>query len=195
MPELPYAQDALAPRMSADTLAYHYGKHLQAYIDTVNSLVKDTPLADKTLKELILEADGKLYNQAAQAWNHILFFRQLTPNAAPMSSAMSQAIAARWGSFDEFKKEFTQAAVGLFGSGWVFLALDHKHELQIVPEPNAGNPYKRGLRPLMCIDVWEHAYYLDYQNRRAAYVDNFWSLIDWSYVEHRMTLDDSLMFY
>lgn len=195
MPKLPYEQNALAPRMSAETLAYHYGKHLQTYIDNINKLIKGTPYEEKTLKEIIQKADGPIYNNAAQAWNHILFFKQLTPVPVNLTQNMSQAIAGRWGSFDEFKKEFTAAAVSLFGSGWVWLALDKKHQLQIVSTPNAGNPIKQDMRPLMCIDVWEHAYYLDYQNRRAAYVENFWFLINWDYVEHRMQRDDSQLYY
>lgn len=195
MPELPYAQDALAPRMSAETMAYHFGKHLQTYLDNVNRLIVGTPYEELTLKEIVCKADGAIFNNAAQAWNHILFFKQLTPLPVAMSSHMSQAIAAQFGSVDAFKKQFCDAAIGLFGSGWVWLALDNKHELHIVAEPNAGNPVTKDMRPLFCIDVWEHAYYVDYRNRRAEYVENFWSLIDWDKVEKRMDRDDSPLFY
>lgn len=192
---LPYAQDALAPRMSAETLAFHHGKHLQTYIDNLNRLAEGTPYADMSLKEIVQKADGALLNNAAQAWNHILFFKQLTPQPVNMSSALTQTISARFGSVEAFREAFKQAAIGLFGSGWVWLALDKEHQLQIVPEPNAGNPIRQGMRPLMCIDVWEHAYYLDYQNRRADYVKNFWYLIDWDRVENRMQSDEYMLYF
>lgn len=192
---LPYAQDALAPRMSAETLAFHHGKHLQTYIDNLNRLVEGTPYADMPLKEIVQKADGALLNNAAQAWNHILFFKQLTPQPVNMSSTLTQTISARFGSVETFREAFEQAAIGLFGSGWVWLALDKEHQLQIVPEPNAGNPIRQGMRPLMCIDVWEHAYYLDYQNRRADYVKNFWYLIDWDRVENRMQSDEYMLYF
>lgn len=192
---LPYAQDALAPRMSAETLAFHHGKHLQTYIDNLNRLVEGTPYADMPLKEIVQKADGALLNNAAQAWNHILFFKQLTPQPVNMSSTLTQTISARFGSVEVFREAFEQAAIGLFGSGWAWLALDKEHQLQIVPEPNAGNPIRQGMRPLMCIDVWEHAYYLDYQNRRADYVKNFWYLIDWDRVENRMQSDEYMLYF
>lgn len=196
MPKLQYAAAALAPRMSEETINFHFGKHLQTYIDNINKLIVGTPYEEMHLKEIIKTAQpGAVYNNAAQAWNHILFFRELTPTPVHMGTTLSQAIAARWGSFEAFKEEFTKAAVGLFGSGWVFLALDEQRQLQIVSEPNAGNPMTKNMRPLMCIDVWEHAYYLDYQNRRAAYVENFWPLIDWAYVEHRYSRDDAFLYY
>ena len=167
LPELPYAQDALAPAMSADTLNYHYGKHLQTYLDNVNRMIEGTPFADMKLKDMITKAQGALYNNAAQAFNHIIFFKQLTPTPTTISPLLTQALVARFGSVDAFKSEFSNAAAALFGSGWVWLALDANNVLQIVPEPNAGNPITRNMRPLMCIDVWEHAYYLDYQNTKA----------------------------
>ena len=181
--------------MSAETLAFHHGKHLQTYIDNLNRLVEGTPYADMPLKEIVQKADGALLNNAAQAWNHILFFKQLTPQPVNMSSTLTQTISARFGSVEAFREAFEQAAIGLFGSGWVWLALDKEHQLQIVPEPNAGNPIRQGMRPLMCIDVWEHAYYLDYQNRRADYVKNFWYLIDWDRVENRMQSDEYMLYF
>lgn len=195
MPELPYAPTDLAPRMSQETLSFHYGKHLRTYLDNINRLVQGTPYEEMHLKDIIQKADGAIYNNAAQSWNHILFFRELTPGGKDMSSALTQRISAKWGSCEEFRKQFTAAATGLFGSGWVWLALDAKGELQLLSTPNAGNPMTSGMRPLMCIDVWEHAYYLDYQNRRADYVDAFWQLINWEYVEHRITLEDSSIYY
>lgn len=195
LPELPYAQDALAPAMSADTLNYHYGKHLQTYLDNVNRMIEGTPFADMKLKDMITKAQGALYNNAAQAFNHIIFFKQLTPTPTTISPLLTQALVARFGSVDAFKSEFSNAAVTLFGSGWVWLALDANNVLQIVPEPNAGNPITRNMRPLMCIDVWEHAYYLDYQNRRGDYIKNFWNLVNWDYIEKRMQDKNCQLYY
>lgn len=195
LPELPYALDALAPAMSADTLNYHYGKHLQTYLDNVNRMIEGTPFADMKLKDMITKAQGALYNNAAQAFNHIIFFKQLTPTPTTISPLLTQALVARFGSVDAFKSEFSNAAAALFGSGWVWLALDANNVLQIVPEPNAGNPITRNMRPLMCIDVWEHAYYLDYQNRRGDYIKNFWNLINWDYIEKRMQDKNYQLYY
>lgn len=195
LPELPYAQDALAPAMSADTLNYHYGKHLQTYLDNVNRMIEGTPFADMKLKDMITKAQGALYNNAAQAFNHIIFFKQLTPTPTTISPLLTQALVARFGSVDAFKSEFSNAAATLFGSGWVWLTLDANNVLQIVPEPNAGNPITRNMRPLMCIDVWEHAYYLDYQNRRGDYIKNFWNLVNWDYIEKRMQDKNYQLYY
>lgn len=195
LPELPYALDALAPAMSADTLNYHYGKHLQTYLDNVNRMIEGTPFADMKLKDMITKAQGALYNNAAQAFNHIIFFKQLTPTPTTISPLLTQALVARFGSVDAFKSEFSNAAATLFGSGWVWLALDANNVLQIVPEPNAGNPITRNMRPLMCIDVWEHAYYLDYQNRRGDYIKNFWNLVNWDYIEKRMQYKNDQLYY
>lgn len=195
LPELPYALDALAPVMSADTLNYHYGKHLQTYLDNVNRMIEGTPFAEMKLKDMITKAQGALYNNAAQAFNHIIFFKQLTPTPTTISPLLTQALVARFGSVDEFKSEFSNAATALFGSGWVWLALNANNVLQIVPEPNAGNPITRNMRPLMCIDVWEHAYYLDYQNRRGDYIKNFWNLVNWDYIEKRMQDKNYQLYY
>lgn len=195
LPELPYALDALAPVMSADTLNYHYGKHLQTYLDNVNRMIEGSPFADMKLKDMITKAQGALYNNAAQAFNHIIFFKQLTPTPTTISPLLTQALVARFGSVDAFKSEFSNAAAALFGSGWVWLALDANNVLQIVPEPNAGNPITRNMRPLMCIDVWEHAYYLDYKNRRGDYIKNFWNLVNWDYIEKRMQDKNYQLYY
>lgn len=195
LPELPYALDALAPVMSADTLNYHYGKHLQTYLDNVNRMIEGTPFAEMKLKDMITKAQGALYNNAAQAFNHIIFFKQLTPTPTTISPLLTQALVARFGSVDAFKSEFSNAAATLFGSGWVWLALDANNVLQIVPEPNAGNPITRNMRALMCIDVWEHAYYLDYQNRRGDYIKNFWNLVNWDYIEKRMQDKNYQLYY
>lgn len=195
LPTLPYALHELAPRMSLETLNFHYGKHLQAYLDKVNQLTQDTELADLPLKDIIKQQPvGPLFNNAAQAYNHILFFKQLTPQPTNMSAALSQKLAARFGSVEDFKEAFTQAAINLFGSGWVWLAHDNNNVLQLLSSPNADNPLVHNMRPLLCIDVWEHAYYLDYQNRRADYINNFWFLINWQRVESRMQ-NDCLLYY
>lgn len=195
LPTLPYALHELAPRMSLETLNFHYGKHLQAYLDKVNQLTQGTELADLPLKDIIKQQPvGPLFNNAAQAYNHILFFKQLTPQPTNMSAALSQELAARFGSVEDFKEAFTQAAINLFGSGWVWLARDNNNVLQLLSSPNADNPLVHNMRPLLCIDVWEHAYYLDYQNRRADYINNFWFLINWQRVESRMQ-NDCLLYY
>lgn len=195
LPTLPYALHELAPRMSLETLNFHYGKHLQTYLDKVNQLTQDTELAELPLKDIIKQtATGPLFNNAAQAYNHILFFKQLSPQPTQMSTALSQELAARFGSVEAFKEAFTQTAINLFGSGWVWLARDNNNVLQLLSSPNADNPLVHNMRPLLCIDVWEHAYYLDYQNRRADYVNNFWYLINWQRVESRMQ-NDCLLYY
>lgn len=194
LPELPYALNELEPRMSEQTLSFHFGKHLKAYLDNVNHLTENTPFADFKLKDLTIHAEGPLLNNAAQAYNHILFFKQLSPTPVKMSSSLTQQLAANFGGVEVFKEKLINAAISLFGSGWVWLAQDADNLLRIVSEPNAGNPVTRGMRPLMCIDVWEHAYYLDYQNRRADYVNSLWYLINWQRVENRLQ-NDRMLYY
>lgn len=186
LPQLPYAEDALAPRMSKETIEYHYGKHHKAYIDNLNKLIVGTPYENMPLEEIIVKSDGPIFNNAAQAWNHTLFFLSFSPTPKSMpSGALAEAINRDFGSFDAFKEQFSKEAAGLFGSGWTWLAEDSKGKLSIVSESNAGNPLKKGLTPLLGIDVWEHSYYIDYRNRRADYIKNFWDLVDWSVVDKR----------
>jgi len=175
LPPLPYAQDALAPVISAETLSFHYGKHHKAYVDNLNKLVAGTELADTPLEKVIAATAGKpdkagMFNNAAQIWNHTFFWNSLKPNGggAP-TGAVAKGIEAAFGSFDNFKKEFANAAMTQFGSGWAWLVAD-KGALKVVKTPNAETPLTAGLTPLVTIDVWEHAYYLDYQNRRADFV-------------------------
>ncbi len=182
LPTLPYAPDALAPKMSRETIEYHYGKHLQTYIDNVNKLVAGSPFESMTLDELVVKSDGTLFNNAAQAWNHTLFFEMLTPTPKPIPDALQSALTRDFGSVEAFKEAFAKAAVGLFGSGWVWL-VSNGGELEIVAKPNAGNPLTDGLKPLMVLDVWEHAYYIDYRNRRADFVTAYWDLVDWEKVK------------
>ena len=186
LPPLPYAVDALAPKMSQETLEFHYGKHHQAYINNLNSLIPGTPFENSSLEEIIVRADGPIFNNAAQVWNHTFFFYTLSPSPKSMPSGpLAKAIDRDFGSFDQFKEKFAQAATSLFGSGWVWLVADNVGKLSIISEPNAGNPLRKGFRPLLAIDVWEHAYYIDYRNRRPDFIRNFWDLIDWNVIEKR----------
>lgn len=185
MPKLPYAMDALTPSMSKETLEYHYGKHLQAYVDNLNRLIPATVYETMSLEDIVLQADGAVFNNAAQAWNHTFFFESLTPTAKAVPGEFEKLLAGNFGSLEAFKEQFVKAAASLFGSGWVWLVKDGQNRLSVVSESNAGNPMKKGLKPLLVIDVWEHAYYIDYRNRRADYINAFWKLIDWDKVSER----------
>ncbi len=187
-PKLPYAQDALMPVISPTTIEFHYGKHEKAYIDTLNSLIEGTEYEEMPLEEIIMKSDGKLFNNASQAWNHIFYFFQFSPDGMKEPSGnLRKRIEEDFGSFDEFKKKFEQAGATLFGSGWVWLAADNDGKLFIVQSGNAGNPMTDGLQPIMTFDVWEHAYYLDYQNLRAEYLRRLWDIVDWDVIESRYT--------
>ena len=189
MPQLPYAPNALEPVISEQTINFHYGKHLQNYVNTLNNLIKGTELERKSVEEIVKVApEGPVFNNAGQALNHTLYFIQFK---SPVSGNVPQgkiaeAINSSFGDFETFKKEFTQAAVSLFGSGWAWLSQDQSGKLVITKEPNGGNPLRSGLNPLMGIDVWEHAYYLDYQNRRPDHIAAVWDIIDWEVVGKRM---------
>lgn len=185
-PRLPYAHDDLAPIISAETIAYHYGKHEKAYIDTLNSLIRDTEFADMSLEEIILKSDGKLFNNASQAWNHIFYFFQFSPRGQKEPGGeLRERIEQQFGTFEEFKRKFEEAGTTLFGSGWVWLSADVEGSLFITQGPNAGNPMTDGLRPLLTFDVWEHAYYIDYRNLRADYLKRLWDIVDWQIIEQR----------
>lgn len=184
--DLPYDYDALAPAISEETMHFHHDKHYVGYVDKLNTLIVDTPYADQPLEDILLSADGAIYNNAAQAWNHEFFFEQLSPRPRrEPSGELLEAIDRSFGSLDELKVEMNKAAAGLFGSGWVWLAADPSGRLTIVSEPNAGNPMRQGLKPLLCFDVWEHAYYIDYRNRRAEAVEALWNVVDWKVVGDR----------
>ena len=188
--ELPYAPDALEPVISARTLDFHHGKHLQGYVDNLNKLLPDTLRESLPLEEIVrLAPAGPLFNNAGQILNHNLYFTQFRPAAASSPEAPTGVLAAAidrdFGSFDAFKAEFEAKGTGLFGSGWVWLSADTDGRLHITQEPGASNPVTRGLRPLLTFDVWEHAYYLDYQNRRAAHLAALWGIVDWTTVEGR----------
>ena len=185
-PKLPYAPDALAPVISEETVNFHWGKHEQAYIDTLNTLIEGTEFQDMTLEEIITKSDGKIFNNAAQAWNHIFYFSQFTPGGQKEPSGdLLKKIEEQFGSFEEFKKKFAEGGATLFGSGWVWLSADANGNLVITQGKNAENPMTSGLRPLLVFDVWEHAYYLDYQNRRPDYLKSLWDIVDWSIIEIR----------
>ncbi len=186
LPKLPYALNALEPVISQKTLEFHYGKHHQAYVNNLNNLVPGTKFENASLETIIKEADGGIFNNGAQVWNHTFFFNSLAPDAGgEPSGTLADAIKKDFGSFAEFKEKFSKAAVTLFGSGWAWLVKNGEGKLEIVQEPNAGNPLRKGLTPVLTCDVWEHAYYLDYQNRRPDFVESFWKLVDWKTVGAR----------
>lgn len=187
MPALPWDKSALAPHISAETIDYHYGKHLQAYVNNLNNLVTGTEFENgASLEKIVSKASGALFNNAAQVWNHTLYFLQLSPDPQTRPTGkLAAAIDRDFGGFDSFHEQFTKSAMGLFGSGWTWLATDTKGRLEIENLPNAGNPLAEGKRPLMVIDVWEHAYYIDHRNARAASIESFWKILDWKVAEAR----------
>ena len=189
MPKLPYANNALEPVISQQTIDYHYGKHLQTYVNNLNNLVPGTEFEGKDLITIVSAApDGAIFNNAGQVLNHTLYFLQFSPKPghnAPVGK-LAAAIKRDFGSFENFKKEFTAAAVGRVGSGWAWLSVDKNGKLHITKEANGSNPVRAGLIPLLGFDVWEHSYYLDYQNRRADHINALWSIIDWDVVSNRM---------
>jgi Fe-Mn family superoxide dismutase len=181
-PELPYPSNALEPHISQETFSFHHGKHHQAYVNKLNELIVGTEFEDASLEEIIAKASGGIFNNAAQVWNHTFYWNSLAPNGggAP-TGAIADAIAAQWGSFDKFQEEFTQAAATNFGSGWTWLVKNEEDELEIVSTSNAGNPLTQGKTPILTIDVWEHAYYVDYRNARPQYIDAYWNLVNWDF--------------
>ncbi|MFR9651076.1 MAG: superoxide dismutase [Rikenellaceae bacterium] len=185
-PQLPYPNNALEPIISKQTVDYHWGKHLQAYVNNLNKLVKGSEFEGATLDDICLRADGAIYNNGAQVWNHIFYFEGFGQDVQSRpTGGLLEAIERDFGSFDNFKSDFVAKGVGQFGSGWVWLVKDSDGNLSIVATPNAENPLKDHLQPLLTFDVWEHAYYLDYQNRRADHLAELWKIVDWSVVEQR----------
>ncbi|HGM9702000.1 TPA: superoxide dismutase [Fe] [Proteus mirabilis] len=184
LPKLPYALDALEPHISKETLEYHYGKHHQTYVTNLNNLVKGTDLENKSLEELIKTTEGGIFNNAAQVWNHTFYWNCLAPNAggAP-TGKIAEAINKAFGSFEEFKKQFNDAAAKNFGSGWTWLVKKADGSLAIVNTSNAATPVSGEDKPLLTVDVWEHAYYIDYRNARVKYLEEFWALVNWSFIE------------
>lgn len=186
LPALPYAKDALAPHMSAETFEYHHGKHHQAYVTNLNNLIKGTEFENKSLEDIVKTAPaGGIYNNAAQVWNHTFFWNCMKPNGggAP-GGALAEAINKKWGSLDEFKKAFQASAVGNFGSGWTWLVKKADGSVDIVNMGPAGTPLTTGDKPILTVDVWEHAYYIDYRNLRPKFVETFLAhLVNWQFAE------------
>ncbi|MFO7997707.1 MAG: superoxide dismutase [Bacteroidales bacterium] len=186
LPELPFAPDALEPVISKKTIDFHYGKHHQAYITNLNKLIKDTEFENLPLEDIIRKADGGIFNNAAQVWNHTFYWNCLGPRGGEgPGGAFLEALNRDFGSLDAFRESFQKAAATLFGSGWAWLVKDSGGALSIHQESNAGTPLTGGLTPLLTFDVWEHAYYLDYQNRRPDYLSSIWELVDWKKVAAR----------
>ncbi|CNH94409.1 superoxide dismutase [Yersinia frederiksenii] len=187
LPALPYAQNALEPHISAETLEYHYGKHHNTYVVNLNNLIKDTEFAAKTLEEIIKTSSGGIFNNAAQVWNHTFYWHCLSPNGGvEPTGKVADAIKQSFGSFAEFKAQFTDAAVKNFGAGWTWLVKKADGTLAIVSTSNAATPLTTSDKPLLTVDVWEHAYYIDYRNARPKYLENFWALVNWSFVEQNL---------
>ncbi|MDR2969202.1 MAG: superoxide dismutase [Tannerellaceae bacterium] len=184
--KLSYAPDALEPVISKKTIEFHHGKHLLAYVNKLNELIAGTEFEGAALIDIVKGADGAVFNNAGQVLNHELYLTQFSPRGGGQPTGqLAEAIDREWGSFESFKKVFEDSGVGLFGSGWVWLAKDKAGKLQITKEPNAGNPVTKGLTPILGFDVWEHAYYLDFQNRRADHLKELWRIVDWNVADER----------
>jgi len=182
LPELPYAKNALEPHISAETLEYHYGKHHATYVTNLNNLIPGTEFENLSLEDIIKKSSGGIFNNAAQVWNHTFYWNSLSPKGGgEPSGALAEAITKAFGSFEEFKKQFSQTAVTTFGSGWAWLVKNADGSLALVSTSNAANPMTNGQTPLLTCDVWEHAYYIDYRNARPKYVEAFWNLVNWEF--------------
>ncbi len=187
LPALPYALDALAPHISKETLEYHYGKHHSAYVNTLNTLVIDTPYANQTLEDIIMEAKGTIFNNAGQVWNHTFYWNCLSPQGGgEPSGKLATAIKQGFGTFAAFQEQFTKTAITTFGSGWAWLVEDVNGALKIISTSNAGTPMTDGLTALLTCDVWEHSYYIDYRNRRPDYLGAFWKLVNWDFASSQL---------
>ena len=187
LPPLPYALDALSPHISQETLEYHYGKHHNAYVTNLNKLVAGTEYEKMSLEAIIMSAKGGVFNNAAQVWNHTFYWHCLSPNGGgEPKDKLADAILQQFGSFAEFKEQFTQAAATTFGSGWAWLVQDTAGTLRIISTSNAGTPMTEGYTALLTCDVWEHAYYIDYRNLRPNYINAFWSLVNWDFVSNNL---------
>jgi superoxide dismutase, Fe-Mn family len=186
LPELPYAADALEPFISKKTIGFHYGKHHQAYVNNLNKLIAGSAFEQAGLEEIIVKADGGIFNNGAQVWNHTFYWNCMSPDGGgEPEGKLAETIKEFFGSFEAFKEQFSKAAATLFGSGWAWLVKDAYGNLDIQQTSNADCPLRRGFTPLLTCDVWEHAYYLDKQNARPAYIEDFWKLVDWKAVEAR----------
>ena len=189
MPKLGYPANGLEPIISAETIEFHYGKHLQTYVTNLANLIKGTEFENREVEEIVAAApDGGIFNNAGQVLNHTLYFTQFTTQGQGSlpQGRLAELIVRDFGSLDQLKRQMEEAAIGLFGSGWAWLSLSPEGRLLITRENNAGNPLRKGDKPLLCIDVWEHAYYIDYRNRRADHVKQLWEIIDWQAVADRL---------
>jgi len=187
LPELPYAKDALAPHISAETLEYHYGKHHAAYVNNLNKLIQGTAFEDESLEEIVKKSSGAIFNNAAQHWNHTFYWNSLSPNGGgEPTGPLAEAIAKNFGSFAQFKERFTNAAVSHFGSGWAWLVKNSDGSLAVEITGNAGTPLTEGKKALLTCDVWEHAYYIDYRNARPAYLAAFWQVVNWKFARQNL---------
>jgi Fe-Mn family superoxide dismutase len=187
LPDLPYPVNALEPHISAETLEFHHGKHHRAYVTKLNELIAGTEYQDLPLEEIIKRASGATFNNAAQTWNHSFYWNCLSPTGGGMPTGrIAEAIDARWGSFDKFRQELTQSAATNFGSGWTWLVRSEHGALEVLNTANAGNPLTAGQTPILTIDVWEHAYYIDYRNVRPQYIEAYWQLVNWEFASQNL---------
>lgn len=187
LPKLPYEADALAPVISAETIGFHYGKHHLTYVNNLNNLLVGSKFENETLLTIVTLSDGAIFNNAAQIWNHTFYFESFAKEGTggKPDGELNKAILAKWESFENFKKEFVAAGASLFGSGWIWLAKNKEGKLEILKESNAGNPITIGYTPILTFDVWEHAYYLDYRNRRVDHLNDLWRIVNWNVVNKR----------
>lgn len=187
LPPLPWARDALAPHISAETIDYHYGKHHKAYVDKLNGMIEGTEFADKPLEDIVKSSSGGMFNNAAQAWNHTFYWNCLAPaGGGEPSGRLADGLKKAFGDFAAFKEEFSKTAVGTFGSGWAWLVQRGDGSLALASTSNAATPLTGADRPLLTCDVWEHAYYIDYRNARPKYIEAFWNLANWDFVADQM---------
>lgn len=186
LPQLPFAMDALEPFISKETLEYHYGKHHATYVNNLNKLIPGSAFEGASLEKIIQMADGGIFNNGAQVWNHTFYWNCLSPKGGGEAHGkLAEAINRDFGGFETFREKFSMAAASLFGAGWAWLVADTSGKLSIVQESNAGNPLRNGLQPILTCDVWEHAYYIDKRNRRPAYIDDFWKIVNWETAENQ----------
>lgn len=187
LPQLPYAMDALAPHISAETLEFHYGKHHNAYVTNLNNMIPGGEFENASLEDMIMKGSGGLFNNAAQVWNHTFYWNCLSPQGGgDAKGPIADAVSKQFGSYTAFKEQFTTAALTLFGSGWAWLVRKQDGSLAIEQASNAGNPMTENAKPLLTCDVWEHAYYIDYRNARPQYVEAFWNLVNWDFVNAQL---------
>ncbi len=187
LPELPYPKNALEPHISAETFDYHHGKHQRAYVTKLNELIKGSKFEYMPLEEIILSSEGAVFNNAAQIWNHTFFWNCMKPQGGGKPSGkVADLISAKWGSFEKFQEEFSDSAVANFGSGWTWLVLNKKNEIEIFNTSNAQTPKTSGMKALLTLDVWEHAYYIDYRNSRPDFIKAFWNVVNWDFVNQNI---------